>query len=184
MTTFSSIQNNKPKSDIKKEDWLTLKEGSNRIRIVSEFEQIKNHYIDNGSLRGYFVCQGIDCPACKTGNIAKNSYICYAIDRNDNKIKIFKYSASIHKELLTLCSNPDYAFEYLPPYDIIIDRTGQKLQTRYKVTPARQDTPLTEAETEELSRKEEISELIKKMKEFDAKRLNELDVVSLDDIPL
>lgn len=117
-------------NDIKIEDnsrFLTLQEGENRIRIVSDFVTREVEF--------------------KTGPTIK--YSCFVIDRRDRKIKIANFGSSIIKKIQTLAQSKDGAFgEEIPKYDMTIVRKGTGMETSYDVLADRNDTELTAEEVQ------------------------------------
>lgn len=97
---------------------------------------------------------------------SKIQYLTWAIDRKDGEVKIMRYSYTVQVKLMELAKNKEYSFDTVPDYDITITRTGKKLNTKYDVIPARENSILTEEETKKIN--ESISSLeniIKKMKD-------------------
>lgn len=123
-------------------NYLKTPPGTTKVRLVSlpvkfwkDFEGKKSYVTEEGA---------------KANPEAKTRYSMWVIDRADGQCKIWECSAGIVKDIVALANNPEYAFDGdVPPYDIIINRVGSTLQdTRYTVTPARQNTALTAEETE------------------------------------
>lgn len=98
-------------------DYLKLKEGQNRMRLMSECLPHPGEY--NGK-RNF-------------------KWLCYMLDRADNKIKPFFMPHTIYKTLEAYQISEDFAFEDVPmPYDITInaDGAGTK-EVKYTVMPGR-----------------------------------------------
>src|SRR4051812_22107250 len=81
-------------------DYLKLKEGDNRLRLMTE-------------------C----LPHAGTYQGKKNfKWLCYVIDRRDGKVKPFFMPHKIYKAIEALQMNPDYEFFDVPmPYDVTIN---------------------------------------------------------------
>ena len=118
-------------------------EGENRCRIVSNFIQRAVTY--------------------KNGQQAIK-YSCWVIDRKDGEVRMADFGAMVIKQLKALATGKDYAFTDLPPYDITINKQGSGMDTSYTVTPARQDTTLTEEDKTRVEKAGKLSEFINKLK--------------------
>lgn len=144
--SFSSAREQAEKEfGLGKGQYLKLKEGNNTIRLMSP-------------------CVGHE----DTYNGRKNfKWVCWVIDRADNVIKPFFMPHSIYTDIEAYQMNPEYAFETVPmPYDVTIHAKGAGTkEVKYTVTPARQNTPLTGAETEEFGKRMDIHEFVKKLKD-------------------
>ena len=72
----------------------------------------------------------------------KLKYAINVIDRADGQVKIWKFSRSMKEQIMAIVE------EHGEPsgFDLLVTRTGQKLETRYKISPAREHEPLTEEE--------------------------------------
>lgn len=70
------------------------------------------------------------------------TYAINVIDRADGKVKIWKFSRTIKKQI------EEIAKKYGDPsnYDLVITKTGKGKETRYTVFPDRENRPLTEEE--------------------------------------
>jgi len=153
--------------------WLKLEVGDNQIRIVSEFVDYGNHFLENAKTS--VICTGADtCPICleaiKNGKYQDNKpsvqFLGYVIDRKDAGMKLFRMGWGIFKDINDLSMKADSAFEGTPPYDIVINRVGTgKNDTRYKVRCARTNTPLTEDEMSAIADLKPIEDVIEEMKE-------------------
>lgn len=122
--------------------FIKLIEGANKLRILSKpIAYWKN--MDASPKLMYLTKE----EAAKDAK-AKQRFMCWAIDRNDNAIKRFDFTGSILGQLKDFLKNPEYAFEgTVWPFDVTVNRTGSGLDTTYTVTPARSNTPLNDAET-------------------------------------
>lgn len=120
-------------------DFYKLKEGDNRIRLMS-------------------IC----LPHTSTFDGKKNfKWLCYVLDRRDGDVKAFFMAHRIYKAIEALQINPDYSFDEVPmPYDITINakKAGTK-DVEYTLLPARKETPLTEEEREKLDAAKPLEEL-------------------------
>lgn len=95
----------------------------------------------------------------------------WAVIRETGEIKIVQIVPSIVKQLQHFLTDPDYAFEEYPmPYDITVNKQGEMLDTRYKLSVSRKNTPVTEEEKAELAKKTPISDIINKMRGKDGSK--------------
>lgn len=144
--SFSSAREKAEKEyGLGKGEYLKLKEGDNRIRLLSE-------------------CIGHE----STYNGRKNfKWVCWVLDRVDGVVKPFFMPHSIYKTIEAYQLNPEYTFESVPmPYDITIHAKGAGTKdVDYTVTPARQNTPLTEQETADFQARTPIEEFVQKLKD-------------------
>lgn len=126
---------------LSKNEYLKLKEGDNRIRLMSECLEHPGEY--NG--------------------VPNFKWLCYVLDRKDGKIKPFFMAHTIYKQIEALQLNEDYKFDEVPmPYDITINAKGAGTkEVVYTLMPARANTPLTPAEKALLVGTQPIAELQK-----------------------
>ena len=145
-------------------NWLSLKEGDNKIRLVSDCVDYGNHF--NPTTQKSVICIGKEhCKFCKQGIEPSVQFLAWVIDRVDGKVKLFRFGYKIYKQIVAYKNNPDYAFEKIPEYDITITRTGTGKQSDYVVVPARHNTPLTDEEIEKITEKvKDPNEIIENMK--------------------
>lgn len=97
-------------------------------------------------------------------------YVCWIFDYSDNKVKLYFMPATLYKAVEALQTNEEYHFEELPmPYDITVmaQDPGTK-EVKYQLTPARENTPLTQECEAQLVGRKSIEEVIAKLKEKDA----------------
>lgn len=134
-------------------DKFKIKEGANRIRIVSEPLRHMSNF---------------------PGQEPRLQWLMYVIDRRDGKIKPFFMSHAIFRHIAGFQTSEEFSFEEeLPPYDIYVNaENAGTLQAKYSVVPARKNEPLTAEELAELAQKRPIQEvqaaiLAKQTKEHD-----------------
>lgn len=126
-------------------DFYKYQNGDNRIRLMSRCEPHTSDF--NGK------------PNFK--------WLCYVLDRRDNKVKAHFMPHKIYKAIEALQANPDYTFETVPmPYDITVHaaKAGTK-EVEYAVMPARRETPLTTSEERDLAAQKPIGDLKKALDE-------------------
>lgn len=146
-------------------DWLTLKEGENKIRVISEFEVFGNHF--NQATKRGIICIGKDkgCEGCASGIKLNVRALGWVIDRADGKVKLFRMPYSIFKAIGELQMTTEYQFDILPEYDMTIKKAGEGLETKYTVIPSRANKEITGEEFEQINKVvKPVSEIIEKMK--------------------
>jgi hypothetical protein len=115
---------------------LKIKNGESKvIRILTPPDEIISVWEHVEQLAGGWktvTCLGKqDCPLCKAGKKASfKSYIA-VLDRDDNKVKIFKASKKVGVQLLGLLDE----YGDLRARDFKIFRQGDKLDTTYQFFP-------------------------------------------------
>lgn len=126
-------------------DYLKLKEGDNRLRLMSECLPHAGTYQGKSNFK----------------------WLCYVLDRRDGKVKPFFMPHKIYKAIEALQMNPDYEFDDVPmPYDVTVNalKAGTK-DVVYTIVPARKNTPVTEAEAKDLAAAKPLADLQKALKE-------------------
>lgn len=120
-------------------DYLKIKEGGNRIRIMTDFIPHPSEFKGKKTFK----------------------WLGYVIDRNDGQIKPYFMPHSIHKILEDLQESDDYAFDETPmPYDVTITAKGAgTIDVEYSLMPAKKETPLTPEERNALDAKMPLEEL-------------------------
>jgi len=137
-------------------DFMTLTEGDNKVRIVSEPE-IRWAFWDNTNKRS-ISASGPDEEL--EGNKPKMRTLYYVIDRSDNAIKLLEVGVTVFRQIKEFAMDEEYGFESYPPYDFTIKRVGTGKETRYTVVPAKNDTELTAEELEKLGECRPLPEVI------------------------
>lgn len=130
-------------------DYLKLKEGDNRFRLMSECLPHANEYQGKRNFK----------------------WLCYVLDRKDGKVKPMFMAHTIYKQIVALQQNPDYEFFDVPmPYDITVNALGAGTKdVKYTLMPARKNTPVSDAEMKLLHDAKPLKELQAKLKEKQAK---------------
>ena len=143
-------------------DFFKIPVGDTRVRILTSFvrvNQLSKGEYPNADLLGM-----VDdtYQAAKDEKVSTQGWA-WAIIRATGEIKILTLGTSILKALTTLKMNPEYTFDDLPPYDIIIHNTGVG-GDRYSIMAARQNTEVTAEEVAELNKKKAIADIIELIK--------------------
>lgn len=123
-----------------KDEFKTLDEGDNLVRLVGMYIFRNVHYSKDWG-RNYIVCCGDGCPACATGNLPKLHYYINILDRKDDKLKILKFGITLKRKFQNIVQK----YGDITTYDTIITRTGLNLDTKYEVLPMRESKPISEA---------------------------------------
>lgn len=141
----------------KTNDFFKFQVGDTKLRVMTEpvpvrqyFKDGKYHYVDD-SYRG--------------PEKASVQAWAWCVVRGQG-MKIVKFPYSLVKEVQKLMANDEYSFEGFPmPYDLTITATGEGVERRYALTPARKNTDVTEEEKEDLRLKTPIADIIGRIRE-------------------
>lgn len=146
-------------------DWMKLKVGENRIKLLTEPEEYVSHYSKDENKN--YTCEGENCAFCIEGTLDRRTqFIAWIIDREDGKVKLLSFGWTIFKQTGELSQSSEYGFKgEVPPYDLIIKRTGEGKSTEYFVQAARKETPLTKEEQADFDSQNDIKDIVKKMKD-------------------
>ncbi len=127
-------------------DYLKLKAGPNRFRLVSECLPHEGEFQGRKNFK----------------------WLCYVLDRVDGKIKPFFMPHTIYKQIVEFQRSDEYAFEDVPmPYDLTITadaKVGTK-EVKYTLTPARKNTELTVEEQAQLATVKPLADVKKSLDE-------------------
>lgn len=141
-------------------DYLKIKAGQNRFRLVSECLPHEGEYQGKKNFK----------------------WLCLVLDRSDSKVKPFFMPHTIYKQIVGLQQSDDYAFEDVPmPYDLTItpdEHVGTK-NVKYTLTPARANKPLTSDELIAVRAHKTVQEVKAALDEKTAKNGGQRD----DDVP-
>ena len=152
---FSDFKQEGQKLGVGGSGYLRLESGENKIRILTGCEPIASHFLGKGSKPA--ACTMDDtCKFCLSGVKKTVKVLCYIYDYSDSIIKLAELAWSIFKQVGELAASSEYGYTDLPPYDIIVNKTGEGMETRYSVTPGRNDKPLDAEIMKELKEKKEI----------------------------
>lgn len=134
--------------------WVKLKEGDNRFRVLTEPEMMFEDF-------KLGICY-TDC-----GYEGNAKFLMFVLDRNDNKIKLWKAPYTVGTTIAGYEADSEYAFDGYPmPYDIKINAKGAGTkEVKYTVTPGRAETPVEGDILDELGKKTPVADIISKLKE-------------------
>lgn len=136
-------------------DFMALKQGENRIRVVSEFEHFQAEF--QGKL--------------------KDRFMGWVIDRTDGQIKPLTIGSQIFSAIGELSLSSEYGFDVLPPYDLVVKRNGEGIDTEYTVIPARQNTVLTDEEQTRVKELKPIENIIESMQKKNPTKFSKKEIV-------
>lgn len=145
-------------------DYLKLKEGGNRLRLMSECLPHQGEYKGTKNFK----------------------WLCYVLDRADGKVKPFFMPHSIYKQIEALQDSEDYAFAEVPmPYDLTVNAVGAGTkEVVYTLMPARKESPITALEYQQFSELQPLKELQVKLREKTKATAGQSDPPPVDDTPL
>lgn len=150
-----------------KGEYLKLKEGDNKLRILSEPVPHQSSYKGQVTFK----------------------FLMFVLDRADGVIKPFFMPVGVMRMIVSLQKDADWVFDGFPmPYDININAKGAGTkEVTYAVFPSPAKQSLTNEQIEELSKKD-IYEFQKKLnKSQDEERINApvepTHTINVDSIP-
>lgn len=150
-----------------KSEYLKWKDGENRIRIVSEPVKVFKSFDRANKEAKVFTKE--ENAASFNAQLDKESYkergakprfLMYVIERETGLIKQAEFGPQLMSEFLDLATSSVSGFESLPPYDMVVTKSGVGIETEYKLLADRRDTPLTPAEELLVTSLKPISELL------------------------
>jgi len=162
---------------------MKLAAGENRLRLVSEPVERGSHF-DQAAKKGY-TCIGHDegCRFCAAGEKPSVRFLYWVIDRKDGGVKLLEVGWSVVGAVKNLHDSEEYAFDDVPPYDVIIKKTGSGLDTEYSVMAARMNTELTLAERDEIAKQKPLEDIIEDIIEAMKKKSGAPATASANGVP-
>lgn len=137
-----------------KGDFFKLKEGKNRVRILTPLVPYASHFVSKTKAPN--ACVGKeDCPDCKKMVKVKQKdgteverpndplvkFVCHVLNTVNGKVELAQFAPTIFYSLRDLQNDPEWSFNELPmPYDITINAEGAgTTSVKYSVvaSPAR-----------------------------------------------
>lgn len=141
--------------------WYKLKEGTNRMRIMTDFFKVEN--INRGKTYGGIISE-FNKPI-KDDKVTTKAWS-WAIVRGEvDEFKIVQFGKTILGQLVELKNSSEYSFDGFPmSFDIDIKAKGAgTMEVEYTIIPARQNTDVTQAEMEALNKLKTIPEIVAKI---------------------
>lgn len=137
-------------------NYYKLEDGENIVRVLSTPVHSAVYFV-NG--KPVFQQNADDETKLKTK--LNHRFTMYVFCQEKKKIQMAEFGWSIAKAIAEFSKSSQYSFNGLPPYDIIIKKSGSgATNTEYTVTPGRVETPMTKEVIEELAKKQPIKEYI------------------------
>lgn len=137
-------------------EFYRLETGENVIRLLSEPVHMLTVFMGQG-IAPLTVKTEKDVPE---GKKASHRFLMYVWDYKTLSVKQAEFSVSIINQIADLKKSSQYTFDgELPPYDLIIMKKGEGMDTRYNVTPGRNEDPLPAEVMEELKAKKTCAEI-------------------------
>lgn len=152
---FSEFDSHAKEVGIGGGDYFRLEDGENKVRLLTE----PLHYMT------VFLGQGITPLAVRThkevpeGKEPTHRYLCYVLSRASDSIQLAEFPPSVVKQIAQLQKSSEYGFDDLPPYDLLINREGQGMETRYTVQAGRNEAEVPQSVLDELVQKPTLEEV-------------------------
>lgn len=126
-------------------EYFKVKEGANKIRLVSECLEHSGSYKDKPTFK----------------------WLCQVLDLSDGKVKPYFMPHKVYKDICALQLDEDYAFDEVPmPYNINIQaENAGKLEVKYSVIPSPKRIPLTAEQEQALKDAPSVRDLQNKVRE-------------------
>lgn len=128
----------------KPSDYMKFEQGDNRIRVISKGYIGLQHGLraTKGWVNLGFCTEDDSCIHCKKGNEAKRFWKWVVVDREENQVKLLDAGVMIGDGICQLAIKEGDPTKY----DIIVNRTGEKLKTKYTVKKADKSLPITKSD--------------------------------------
>ena len=149
-------------------DFFRCDKGENKVRMLCMPEKVGTHYFKQVSgvetPKPEHCTLDDSCIYCQKGMKVTMRIQAYILDRLDeDRIKLGEFPWSVFSKIGELQAGSEYNFEAgtLPPYDLIITKTGEgQMGTKYDTTPGRDDDPITEEQQAAFAAKKPLAELV------------------------
>ena len=155
-------------------DYLTLEEGENVVRILSEPIHYGVYFQGKGNSPIY--AENANDEVKLKGKLS-HKFACYVYNQKNKKVQVADFGWSIVKAISEFSKASQSSYTVCPPYDIIIKKSGSGMATEYTVIPGRNEDKLPESVFTEFATKQDIKELIadkvRKQVEGDAPTIDE-----------
>jgi len=138
-------------------DFFTIEDGENIVRVLSAPVHYGQYFLGKG-IQPVFAKNADE--EFKKDKKVTHKFSCYVFNYKTNKIEIADFGWSVAGEISKLAKSSQYQYEGIPPFDIIITKTGSGMSTKYSVTPGRNEDPMNSAVIAELNEKQSIKEFI------------------------
>ena len=125
----------------KPSDYIKFEEGDTPIRIISKGFIGLQHGLRGA--RGWvnlgFCTEDDTCEHCKKGNEAKRFWKWVVVDRKDNEVRLLDAGVMLGDGICQIAIKEGDPTKY----DLIVNRVGQKLKTKYIVKKSVANIPIT-----------------------------------------
>ena len=122
-------------------DYMKFEQGDNRVRVVSSGAMGYSHGLKTA--RAWVplgICTGEGCEHCEKGNEAKRFWRWIVYDFNEDDLKMLDAGPVIGNGICELAAKLKADPQ---DYDIIVNRVGEKRNTKYSVSRAKDSKPMT-----------------------------------------
>ncbi len=133
-------------------------EGENKIRIVSEPVKMWKSFDRVEKKAKVYLTE----ERAHADHEAKRRYGFYVLNRATGKLQIADFGQSVWTQYLNLALSSDGSFESIPPYDMVLVKTGTGLDTEYVLRAARGNSELTSEERAMIAEAEPLLAIITK----------------------
>lgn len=136
--------------------FFKLKDGENIVRLLTEPVHFMQVFMGPG-IKPLIVRKEDEIPEGKKGT---HRFMMYVYSYASNSIMLAEFATTIINALADLSKSSQYAFDTdAPPYDVVITKKGEGLDTSYTLTPGRNEKALGKAIMDELKEKEPCEEI-------------------------
>ena len=137
--------------------FLRVKDGENRIRVVTEPLKIWKSFDKATKTAKVYVTEA---GAAKDPE-AKPRWMMYVINRDGNQLQVAEFGTQVMNQFLDIATSTE-GFENVDAlmFDFILIKKGQLMETEYTLQASRKETALTEEERIMLVKAKSIQEIL------------------------
>lgn len=158
-----------------KTEYMKFPQGDTSIRVVSVPVRHDTYKMPDG--KKFYMAESV--PEDVTAKPTKTFFM-WVIDRTDGVVKLLECGSTIYGQLEALSTNKEFKFDAVPPYDITVNRKGERTETVYTLTPHRNDVELTEAEKEAVANLEPMEAYIARKKEWEMRETGNANTATIE----
>jgi len=142
------FQNHDSKEYASDGKFFRFEPGENLVRILSTPIHMMTVFMGKG-IAPQVVKSVSEVPNGKDGT---HRFMCYVYNHKEEKIQIAEFPVSVVNALSDLAKGKTYGFKgELPPYDILIMKKGEGMETRYTVAAGRNEEEMPKEVLDELA---------------------------------
>jgi hypothetical protein len=134
-------------SDNRESAFMQLKQGDNKVRVLSNPQQFAVHWVvDETGKKRKVNCATSGCPVClrgQDGDKPQARWLIKVMNRETSKIKLLEITSQVLRGIKDLVKNADWG--PVTEYDVYIKRAAPGTQPLYSVVPGRH-APITTEE--------------------------------------